>query len=168
MPMNPRTHDEAVADFWAKVDRGGGPDACWPWTAGKDKDGYGKFAITVDGRHVDRRAHRYAYELTRGRIERELCVLHSCDNPPCVNPSHLRAGTADENNKDKARKGRAWRPHGELQGAAKLTAASVAEIRRRVANGETQRSVAAAFGVSQSTVSHCVTGARWAHLTKSA
>lgn len=85
--------------FWAKVDRRG---ACWVWQAARDAKGYGWFIIDK----TPQRAHRVAYELANGPIPTGLCILHSCDNPPCCNPAHLRAGTKLENSQDCVRRGR--------------------------------------------------------------
>lgn len=152
--------------FWAKVDRRG-PDECWPWLAGTDKDGYGKFVVTRDGRHVDIRAHRFALELAIGPIG-DLHVIHSCDNPPCCNARHLRAGTNQENTADKMRKGRFRCPIGETVKTSKLRATDVIEIRRRCRSGEPQASIANAFGVSQSQVSNCHRRKQWRHLQENA
>jgi hypothetical protein len=94
--------------FWPKVDRSGGPDACWPWTATVRSDGYGM--IDVGGKMVG--AHRVSWEIANGPIPvggdyHGTCVLHRCDNPLCVNPSHLFLGTNDDNTKDRDAKGRA-------------------------------------------------------------
>jgi hypothetical protein len=96
--------------FWAKVDRSGGPDACWLWTAGtfRLRNGYGKFgADPAASRTVY--AHRFAYELSHGPIPPGLLVCHHCDNPPCCNPAHLFLGTIADNMRDMSDKGRAAR-----------------------------------------------------------
>lgn len=88
--------------FWEKVDTS---DilGCWLWKARKIATGYGQFQVS---RGVWKYAHRLAYEIRYGHIDPALDVLHSCDNPPCVNPSHLRQGTHADNMADKVAKGR--------------------------------------------------------------
>lgn len=100
---------DPVDNWWSKV-AVSDPDSCWEWTAGRDKDGYGKFAIGHGGRkQTHTRAHRFAYETFVGPIPVGHVVMHTCDNPPCANPAHLKTGTALENNDDKVDKGRSPR-----------------------------------------------------------
>jgi len=80
-------------------------DTCWLWT-GATNGHYGK--IGVNGKTVP--APRVAYTLFRGPIPPGMFVLHSCDNPLCVNPEHLRTGTHRENMRDMAERGRARNP----------------------------------------------------------
>jgi hypothetical protein len=83
------------ARFWAKVDRSGGPDACWPWLAGiSTNTGYGN--IWWDG--TTQSAHRVAYELATGTIPAGLTIDHLCSNRACVNPAHLEPATQQVNN----------------------------------------------------------------------
>ena len=77
--------------FWIKVDRSGGPDACWLWMAFKLATGYGRFAPT--GQRVMVFAHRYAYKLLVGQIPDGLELDHRCRNPSCVNVTHLEPVT---------------------------------------------------------------------------
>jgi len=69
---------------------------CIEWTKCKDRDGYGK--LKVNGKYL--RAHRYFYELKNGPIPNKMIILHSCDNPSCINIEHLKIGTHKENTKD--------------------------------------------------------------------
>lgn len=91
--------------FTSKVQRGDLFE-CWPWKAAKSADGYGRFK--VGGRLFS--AHRLAYELAHGPIPpRHVAgglILHSCHNPPCCNPAHLRLGSTSENIQDAVRAGR--------------------------------------------------------------
>ena len=80
--------------------------SCVEWRGGRDRDGYG--ISYVGGR---RGAHRFTWEKTYGKIPDGFCVLHHCDNPPCVNPEHLFLGTNLDNVRDRDAKGR--QAHGE-------------------------------------------------------
>lgn len=127
------------ARFWSKVEVRG-DDECWEWQAHRDRDGYGKFKL-LGGMVL---AHRVAWLLTHDDPG-EKHVLHTCDNPPCVNPRHLYLGTHTDNMRD----------------AGKLTYENVEDIRARLARGETYRVIAADYGVVVATISHIATGRNW-------
>jgi hypothetical protein len=91
--------------FWAKVDKSGD---CWLWTGGLASKGYGQVWVGFGKKCL---AHRVAWELTHGTLPAHesyhgICVLHRCDNPRCVRPSHLFVGTIGDNIRDMHRKGR--------------------------------------------------------------
>lgn len=97
--------------FWAKVDRNGPihpvlQTACWLWTGARLVSGYGVFTSGPRKSHEFKRAHRVAYSLTYGFIPEGMEVCHRCDNPPCCNPSHLFAGSHQDNVDDMVSKGR--------------------------------------------------------------
>ena len=78
-------------------------DSCWLWTDKPGTGGYGK--LSIDGKTPG--AHRVAYQLWIGPIPlNKPHVCHHCDNPPCVNPKHLYAGTAKDNAQDRNIRGR--------------------------------------------------------------
>jgi len=149
--------------FWKKVDKSGGPDACWPWMAGRNKGGYGQIRAggLSSGQVRVVRAHRVAWELAHGDIPDGLCVCHRCDNRPCVNPAHLFLGTHTDNIRDRHTKGRSARQPGEAHGGAKLTAAEVVAI---MASTEPMSVVAARYAVCRQTISNIRNGKNWTHL----
>lgn len=114
------------------------------------------------------RAHRVSYEMSYGPIRDGLWVLHRCDNPPCVRPTHLFLGTRTDNVRDMVAKGRHKTPfaayRGENHPMAKLTEAGVLEIRARAAAGEKRSSLCEAFGLSQAAIAHAITGRHWKHV----
>lgn len=86
--------------FWVKVDK---TENCWEWRGSKDINSYGKFWY----KEKSRKAHNVIWEAVNNEELLGRHVLHSCDNPGCVNPAHLFVGTHVENMKDKKIKGRA-------------------------------------------------------------
>lgn len=153
-----RNYDKKFrARFWSKVDKA---TECWVWTASRSWYGYGQIAYGRRG--MDKttlRANRVSYELRYGAIPKGLWVLHHCDSPACVRPSHLFLGTQADNMADAASKGRMAR--GPINGNAKLTERDVHNIRMALAKGETQKQIARCFGVRRQCISKIKTGERW-------
>ena len=141
------------------VDKSAGSDGCWLWIGVRAPNGYGQFWLR--DRQIG--AHRYALISTGTVVPPGKMVLHSCDNPPCVNPAHLRVGTGKDNAQDRVLRGR--QAVGEKTGRAKLNPASVREIRRIYATGARQVDLAQQFGVSQTVISAVVRNETWAHVT---
>lgn len=106
-----REKSKSLAErFWLKVTK---TDKCWTWIGNHDSKGYGRI---YDLRtRTKRLAHRVSWELANGLIPEGMAVCHHCDNPPCVRPEHLFLGTLDDNNKDRAAKGRTSRTHQKLR-----------------------------------------------------
>lgn len=149
-----------VERFHSRVDRSGGPDACWAWTGGRNDGGYGIIYGVFDGRKLGLRAHRVAYAFEHGVELGELCACHRCDNRLCCNPRHLFAGTHAENHADCVAKGR--NRGTSLKGAssprAKLTDEQVRAIRARAAGGERCASLAREFGLAHPNVARIIKG----------
>jgi hypothetical protein len=114
--------------------------------------GYGKFSISPG---IWKSAHRISWELEHGPIPKGKCVLHHCDNPPCVRPSHLFLGTKADNNEDMRKKGRKY---------SKLKAHWIKEIRVMLAAGMSMQKIADLYGVSQGLISHVKHGRAWTHI----
>lgn len=151
------------------------PEAgCWIWTKSVDKDGYGKACY----RNTSIPAHRLSWMLFRGPLRAGYVLMHRCDVPACVNPSHLREGTSQENTADKMMKGRhrtasgpnhylKRNPHarsGDKSSRSKVSEAQAIEIRRRFSAGEKQKDLATEFGITRSAISGIVTRRTFNHL----
>ena len=150
-----------VERFWSLVDKSAGEDGCWLWKASKRGNGYGRFRLT---RHILVGANRAAFAIHYGRDPAGMSVCHRCDNPLCVNPTHLFLGDHGENMADMKAKGRSGRRNsrGEMNSTAKLTAADVEQIRARIAAGEGNCSIARDYPVSHATISRIRLGKAWA------
>lgn len=180
--------------FWAKVDKNGPvPEhmphlgQCWIWTGVPDDKGYGQCRMAGA-----RGSHRVAWVLTSGMPPPETpCVLHDCDTPLCVRPSHLHLGTKRLNNEEREARGRTARgdragarthpeclrrgdnhparlhpermSRGEKHWRTKITDSDVREIRRRALT-ETYRAIAADYPLTEGAVSKIARRLMWAHV----
>jgi len=165
-----------IADrFWANVER---TESCWLWTGHLDDHGYGLIYTDRDHRPRMMRTHRVSWEMHVGLIPVGLFVCHICDVRTCVRPDHLFLGTAADNQRDMAQKGRAARgaasgshthperiPRGETQPASKLTDRAVVLIRSQRAAGDSWYTIARAMGISVQTARRAGLGVSWAHVT---
>jgi hypothetical protein len=145
--------EEQKARFWSRVHKG---DECWPWTGAKTPAGYGK--MNVSCRHFY--AHRISYVLTFGDIPDNLFVCHTCDTPSCCNPSHLFAGTNQDNVTDRNAKGRTSRATGMKK--RKLNPQQVIEIRKMALQGHTATSLGKTYQISRQAISRILRGESYA------
>lgn len=138
-----------------------GEDDCWIWFGRKHCQGYGYFRLSG----YLTLAHRVAWTLYRGEIPDGLCVLHHCDNPPCVNPRHLFLGTQIDNVKDAQDKGKYQGRYGERACRVKLTQSDVDYIRFvlsiSVEGSGVNKFLARQFGVQAAAISKIKTGRTW-------
>lgn len=143
--------------FLAKIRQDGD---CVRWTAGKYPKGYGAFK-PKSAKNTGQ-AHRWAYQWHYGSIPEGAILMHSCDQPDCVNPLHLTPGTRADNNRDMWAKRR--HQHGSRHYFAKLDEAKVLEARARYAAGEKLEPLAAEYQVSPPTLWYAIRGRTWSHV----
>lgn len=144
--------------FWEKVDKSGGPEACWLWIGADNGKGYGHFTDDAGQQWLP---HRYSYVRCHGPIPDGLFVCHHCDVRRCVNPAHLFLGTNTDNMQDASQKGRTRR--GERHSSSKLTNEQVYEI--RAFQGKVSGTdVADRYGVEAMTIYRIWWRHRWQHL----
>ena len=169
--------------FWSKVDRSGGPDACWPWTAGRFTNGYGQFGIKC----TPVKAHRVAWVIENEQdIPEGLIARHfRCRNKLCCNPAHICPGTHKDNADDREVDGmtargdrngqrvhpdrtargkphsdrmRAIMGHGERNPNAKMSDAKAEELRQlHAAGGWTFSALGRWAGISRTQARNIVT-----------
>jgi hypothetical protein len=158
---NNRTIESITDRFWRRVDKSGD---CWEWL-GYRHSGFWHGQIMSASRRIVW-VHRLSWEIHNGPVPSGKCVLHTCDNPGCVNPYHLFLGTQRDNMKDMWRKGRGVLPktQGQYNSQAKLTDGDIRVIRDLVSQGMTRTDVANFFNVSNSTVGRIVSRKLWAHV----
>lgn len=174
MPRWGFRHDPEGA-FWSKVDKSGGPDACWPWKGAERGKGYGMVKVAGKPRH----AHRVALEYKLGRPIAEglmACHTRNCTTRLCCNPAHLYEGTAKQNAADTTAMGRhnteAQRRGGAAGKAARqgqnaiLSEEDVLEIYQLAwTTALPHRVIGERFGVTGETVSDIKRGKSWSWLT---
>lgn len=157
------SHGSIDDRFWRNVDKRD-PSACWMWIGHKRPNGYGQLHTGGRGGKLIS-AHRYSCQAHHGDPKDERMVaMHSCDTPGCVNPNHLRWGTASENIKeafDKLRK----RPTimvGVHHPRAILNEDQVRFVKSNAAMGPSK--LARICGVGKTTIRSVLSGKTWKHL----
>jgi hypothetical protein len=151
--------------FWARVDKSGGDDKCWPWLTSIGDQGYGVYQF-----RDERLAHRIAFILAKGPLEPGVKVLHAEGCPRrCVNPAHLRAGTQAENMEDKRRAGRARGGprfgRGELNNRARYCRTQVVVAWEMRGEGYTLADISTVTAITRRSLENIFRGATWAFST---
>lgn len=160
-----RSHRDPRERFWSRIEI----DAeCWVQTSDFSRGGYGHFSYTI-AKNTQRQvqSHRLSWEMLYGPVPKGMKVCHTCDNPPCVRPSHLWLGTDYDNAWDKMRKGRdnlasrRWDKPRKAAHNAKLNPVLAEQIRQRRAAGESGAALAAEYNTSRAYIYQVARGGRW-------
>lgn len=163
-----------LKNFHRKVNRIDDADSCWEWLGCKTERGYG--TIVIQGKAF--RTNRIAYFSANGVDLGELNALHDCDNPSCCRPSHIYAGTGQDNVDDRQKRNRTSKgdkhyarvrpelvPRGENRCNSSLTEVEVIEIRRLHAARELSlNKIARRFKRSKGCICHVVSRRSWSHI----
>ena len=163
--LEARTHSCGIivimnkTTYWTMVNKDT-DNGCWEWNGARTSVNYGN--VFFEGKNW--LAHRLSYMWSTGHIllDKDI-VLHICDNPPCVNPAHLRKGTMQDNVDDMIAKGRmiVADHRGERNGRAVLTENDVKEVVKLTLAGHSRGAIAKHFGVSRPVISDIVCGNHW-------
>jgi DNA-binding transcriptional MerR regulator len=138
---------------------------CLLCMCGTDEAGYGHRWYRPT--HRNELAHRIAYCEAHGLTMADIAdviIRHRCDNPSCIEPTHLLSGTKADNHRDMVIRRRAKHLKGSAHGMAKLTEDQVRYIRERLACGHKGSFLAAQFGVTRTTISQIKRGLIWTHV----
>jgi len=143
--------------FWRKVRRT--EHGCWEWLGAGRAGGYGHF--NVGNRYV--RVHRFSYELAYGPIPPGHVICHRCDNPRCVRPDHLFAGTVRDNMSDCRDKGRLGekRRLGPANGATRVTPEVAKLIKEARARGVSRPELSKQYRISVYTITMITSNKHW-------
>lgn len=153
--MSRRDNSNNNRPFWDRcipTDSG-----CWEFKGANRGQGYREIKVNSK-RYL---AHRYAFLLTFNTLPE--VVMHTCDNPPCCNPFHLKAGNRDLNNKDRVNKGRSACVKGVNNPCSKLDEDKVREI-RKIGSSTSRRELSLKYGVSKTVIYNVVTYRSWKHV----
>lgn len=161
LPIGTRARGTMGERFLNHIDK---TDSCWNWLGRLVGKGYGTISIGGKG-SKQQLVHRFSYEHHKGPIPEGMVIMHKCDNPRCVNPDHLEAGTQSQNIKDAFARGRkvckASGVRGEAHGASKLNNEIVLAIR---ASNDNYDKLAEMYGVSRTSIERIKYRKTWRHI----
>jgi hypothetical protein len=149
-----RNHRGTLAERLARRSERVGDCLVWQGTKG-NADGHGR----INDHGVSRWTHRVAWEIAYGPIPTGKFVCHKCDNPPCIEPTHLFLGTAKDNSKDMAQKDRSR--FGERATSVRLTAELVSLTKKWLSEGVSRKAIAETLGVSYMAIADIDAGRTW-------
>lgn len=155
MSRDPKWNSIVNPDFIIEHSKVDPYTECWVWTGQLNDDGYARY-----GKNGQANVPRISWEHKNGcKMPEERMPCHTCDNKPCVNPSHIYAGTSSDNNKDAWERSRIA-PRRVTQ---KLTNDEVRQI-KAASSLISGRELARIYGVSHATINKIRSGKRFADI----
>ncbi len=156
---------DKILEFESNIDKSYHPKGCHTWTGSTGRGGYGVFY----GLCGETKAHRVSHTIANGPIPEGLYILHSCDNPPCVNEEHLSPGTAKQNYDEMVERGRRHYPKGSLHPGSTINEITALEIYNCTMDSSATKKdnwsrIAAIYGVSPGVVRKIKNKDRWKHI----
>lgn len=133
---------------------------CWEWVGHKNKQGYGSLTVYNE----TYRATHISYINFKGPIPEGMIICHSCDNPSCVNPEHLWAGTYKDNSQDRDVKKRNQDTRGEKNPLSRLKEEDILEIRRMSKNGWLGTEIAHFYQMHPNHIRDIILKKSWKHI----
>lgn len=143
---------------------------CLEWQKSKNVKGYGTINYTrAKNDNGAILVHRVVWMKMNGEIPKNKLIMHVCDNPSCVEITHLLLGTAAQNTKDMMEKNRHRKPYSKqshilLRSTAKLTVEQVKEIKRLLLLKVTAREIAKQTNASINSIYSIKGNKTWAHI----
>lgn len=135
---------------------------CLLWKGAKNSSGYGCMPVGKNNRGA---THRISWAIAnKMRPATGMHIMHSCDNPSCVNPSHLSAGTPSDNQRDCINKGRKNTPKGSKHKLSKTTEGQIIRAAQLFAAGNTYRAISSQLGIGRWALIKTLQGHRWPHI----
>lgn len=156
-----KIEQKVIDRFWSKVKKSEDPEGCWEWIAGRSSNG--RAAFWYEKRTLI--ASRFSYSLVFDDIPQGFFICHHCDNPICVKPSHLFAGTPKDNAQDCLIKNRKNSPKGNKHTWSILDEKQVMYVLEQYyLRGMLEKEIARILKVSRGAIHGIVKGKNWKHI----
>lgn len=138
---------------------------CWEWDGTLYSNGYGCFRFCINSFRYHIKAHRASFIINNKKeIPKNYNVCHKCDNPKCVNPSHLFLGTPKDNSRDMVNKNRSFKPRGIKHPKAKLKNNDIIKIRKLHKNGVSTKEISKIFNIGIRHINNIINNKYWTHI----
>lgn len=166
-PKSERAFNKNVSPIEFLLSRINKTDTCWLWTgpvSDNSRPSNRLYGVWRCSKMPEKFAHRAAFKLLVGEIPDDKIVMHTCDTPLCVNPSHLKLGTIAENNLDRDSKGRSTKLLGESHSRSTITNDQAREIKQSLIEGLSPKYISDKLNISIHIVRQIKSNRTWVHI----